>query len=94
MLRTMYSSLCLCCMQALQLLQVGSVHLADALLQCLGCTYRLADAILLHRTASRLQHPRSMQPLSQGAGVLPDALPGEAHVACEAYASRDHSICN
>ncbi|CAL5228450.1 g11587 [Coccomyxa viridis] len=59
---------------ALHLVQVGSTRPADALLRCLGCTLRLADAVLIHKTGPPLQ-TRSKQSLSLGAWVLPAALP-------------------
>ena len=63
-------------MQALQLIQIGSVQSADALSRRLGCVIRLSDAVLLHRTVPSLQAASKASP-SQGPAVLPDALPGE-----------------
>ena len=68
-----------CCTQALQLIQVGSMRSADALLHCLGCTRRLADAILLYEAAKPVQ-AESSGLLSHSAQVLPDALPGEPNL--------------
>ena len=66
-------------MQALQLIQIGSVQSADALSRRFGCVIRLSDSVLLHRTVPSLQAASKASP-SQGPAVLPDALPGELDI--------------
>ena len=63
-----------CPMQALKLLQAGSTERADALLCCLGCTHRLADAVLLCSSAASSVVERSLRPSLPA--VLTSALPG------------------
>ena len=69
------------CLQALNLLQAGSVRPAERLLHILGCTHRLSDAVLLHRSSPLLNSGVHAQPCS-GPAVLSDALSGEATVVC------------
>lgn len=70
-----------CCLQALNLLQAGSVRPAERLLHLLGCTHRLSDAVLLHRSSTLLHSGVHAQPCN-GPAVLSDALSGEATVVC------------
>lgn len=69
------------CLQALNLLQAGSIRPAERLLCLLGCTHRLSDAILLHRS-STLLHPGVQAQPCNGPAVLLAALSREATIVC------------